>query len=158
MREVCSNNFWKQTFENAVYIFKKLLWFIYLFIYLIIYLFIYLYLISFIYLLMLFIFILMFYLYKIIFFFSFFISSDHWILNPVSSFALMELIRRRFESSDISYRQRFPWVFDALYLKAPKHLVGLTSKNNRHVAKAQKTGDCIPLCHKVPAWIVEDMF
>ena len=79
-----------------------------------------------------------------------FLFPDHWFLNPVPTFALMETIRSSIESSDLSYRQGFPQVLDSLGLKHPKNLVGLISKINRYVSKAKKAGDFLLLCQEVP--------
>ena len=67
------------------------------------------------------------------------------------TFALLEEIRSYIDSSEtMSYRQAFPPVLDCLGVKQPAHLVGLIAKINRHVAKAKKTGNYMPLCQEVP--------
>lgn len=57
-------------------------------------------------------------------------------------------IRAALVSSNISYRQGLPPVFDSLGLKQPTNLTGIISKVNRYVAKAEKTGDYLPLCQE----------
>lgn len=79
-----------------------------------------------------------------------FLFPDHWHHNPVPTFALMETIRSAIDTSDTSYRKGFPPILDCLGLKHPTNLVGLISKIKRHVAKAQKTGEFISLCHEMP--------
>ncbi|XP_033632036.1 uncharacterized protein LOC117293722 [Asterias rubens] len=74
----------------------------------------------------------------------------HWHSNSKATFALVEVIRDAIESSNTSYRQTFPLIFDCLGLKQPSILTGVLAKVKRYVAKADKTGDYLPLCQEIP--------
>ena len=63
-------------------------------------------------------------------------------------YALFELIRAAIDSSDTSYRQGLPLIFDCLGVKQPPNLSGIITKVNRYVAKAEKTGNFLPLCQE----------
>ena len=77
-----------------------------------------------------------------------FCLSDHWHSNPKPTYALLEFIGAAIDSSDTSYRQGLPPIFDCLGVKQPPSLTGIIIKVNRYVAKAVTTWKFLPLCQE----------
>ena len=76
--------------------------------------------------------------------------SDHWQLETLPSFALLECIRRVCENNSMTCKLTFPKVFECLEFPCPTNINGLVAKIKRHVSHAVKEGRLEDIAEQLP--------